>query len=85
MTIGPSAPMTTLTLPYLVFLLLKLLGRSWFRLDPAPPLLPSVEIMSVGFQELDPIIWVPTKSKRLFTIHSRWGRSEHVKADGGFV
>jgi hypothetical protein len=46
MTIGPSAPMTTLTLPYLVFPLLKLLGCSWFRLDPVPPLLPLVEIMS---------------------------------------
>ena len=44
MTIGPSAPMTTLTLPYLVLPLLKLLGRGWFQLDPAPPLLPSVEI-----------------------------------------
>jgi hypothetical protein len=38
MEIGLSAPMTTL-------MLLKLLGRSWFRLDPAPPLLPSVGII----------------------------------------
>jgi hypothetical protein len=46
MAIGPSAPMTTLTLPYLVLPLLKLLGRSWFRLDPASSLLPSVKIIS---------------------------------------
>ena len=48
MAIGPSAPITTLMLPYLMLLLLKLLGRSWFRLDPAPPLLPSAEKLGFG-------------------------------------
>jgi hypothetical protein len=76
--------MTTLTLPYLVLPLLKLLGRSWFRLDPASPLLPSVEIVRVWVSGLDPIIWAPANNEILSTIHSKWGRGEHVKADGGF-
>jgi hypothetical protein len=47
MAIGPSAPMTTSTLPYPVLPLLSLLGRSWFQLNLAPPLLPPVEIVRV--------------------------------------
>ncbi|PNF28211.1 hypothetical protein B7P43_G07555 [Cryptotermes secundus] len=62
MEIGPSALMTTLTLPYLMLPLLKLLGHSWFWLDPAPLLLPSVEIISGWISGLDLIIWAPANS-----------------------
>ena len=87
MAIGPSALMTTLMLPYLMLSLLKLLGRSWFRLDPTPPLPPSFEKSGFGIFMVG--LDVMGASKQQETAYSSCsekgvGRSEQVKADDGF-